>query len=250
MAPKRASGVRVRRGRRGRALHIDGTFASWYAPGTARTGSVWDALAAPLLLLPAARRRSVLVLGLGGGSVARLARALAPRARIVGVERGADVLRAARRFFDLDALDLEIVHADALRYLAWTRRRFDVILEDVFVGTGRAVHKPDWLPDPGLARAARHLRPDGLLVSNAIDEAPDVARCLGGLFPGLLRIEVAGYDNRVLVGGPRSIRAGALRAAVARNPLLSATLPRLSFRTLVPAGGLSARPPGTARRCD
>jgi spermidine synthase len=55
----------------------------------------------------------VLVLGLGAGSAARLVRALAPRARIVGGERSAEVLRAARRHFGLDALGVEVVHADA-----------------------------------------------------------------------------------------------------------------------------------------
>jgi len=53
---------------------IDGTFASWYEPGRAVTGSVWDALAAPILLLPRARRSRVLILGLGGGSAARIVR--------------------------------------------------------------------------------------------------------------------------------------------------------------------------------
>ena len=69
--------VEVKLGRRGRSLRIDGTFASYYEPGIPITGSVWDALAAPLVLLPPSRRRSVLVLGLGGGSVARVVRALA-----------------------------------------------------------------------------------------------------------------------------------------------------------------------------
>ena len=103
--------------RRPRTLRVDGTFASWLrARARLTTGSVWDALAAPLLLLPPARRRRVLLLGLGGGSAARLVRALAPRARIVGVELDREVLRAARRHFDLDALGVEVVNADAREY--------------------------------------------------------------------------------------------------------------------------------------
>ena len=82
---RRRPRVEVKLGRRGRSLRIDGTFASYYEPGLPLTGSVWDALALPLVLLPPARRRSVLVLGLGGGSVARVVRALAPAACIVGV---------------------------------------------------------------------------------------------------------------------------------------------------------------------
>lgn len=231
-APRAASRVQVRADARARTLRIDGTFASWYAPGSPLTGSVWDALGAPILLLPPARRRSVLVLGLGGGSAARVLRTLAPKARIVGVERSAEVLRAARRWFDLDDLGLEIVRDDARDFLERSRRRFDAVIEDVFVGSARSVRKPDWLPEPGLRRAARHLYPGGLLVSNALDEAPAVARTLRGLFPSTLRIEVEGFDNRILVGGPRPLRGTALRAAVAAHPVLGATLSRLSFRTL------------------
>ena len=87
-----------------RELHVDGTFASCYEPGRVTTGSVWDALAAGLAALPSRRRRSVLLLGLGGGSAARVVRALAPRAQIVGVEIDPSVVRLARHWFDLDEL--------------------------------------------------------------------------------------------------------------------------------------------------
>jgi SAM-dependent methyltransferase len=222
--------VEVRVGRRGRELRIEGTFASFYAPGRAVTGSVWDALAAPVLWLPPERRRSLLVLGLGGGSAARVLRALAPRAEILGVERSPEVLRAARRWLDLDALGVQVVAADALAWLARSRRRFDLVLEDVFVGRGRALHKPAWLPVPGLALAARRLRPGGLLVSNAIDEWRAVSRELARLFPAALAIEVEGFDNRILVAGRGPLAARELRRALRAEPLFSAALPRLRLR--------------------
>jgi spermidine synthase len=224
--------VEVRDGRRGRVLRVDGTTASCYRPGRAGTGSVWDALAAPLLLLPPRRRRTVLILGLGGGSVARLARAIAPDARIVGVEIDAEVVRAARRWFDLDAIDVDVVRQDAHDYLRRCRQRFDAVIEDVFVGRGRAVRKPAWLPAPGLALAAGRVGRGGVLVSNALDEAVSVARELGRLFPATLRIDVAGYDNRVFVGRAGPLSGRALRAAVAAEPELAETTGRLAFRRL------------------
>jgi spermidine synthase len=211
-------------------LRVDGSFASLYRAETPLTGSVWDALATPLLALPPARLRRVLILGLGGGSAARLARALAPRARIVGVEIDPQVVALARRWFGLGELALEVVQADAERYLARARERFDAVLEDVFVGPGRAVRKPDWMLEHGLARAAARLAHGGVLASNALDEAPAVARALAALFPSVLRIDVAEFDNRILVGGPAGLSARALRAAVAASPILSPTLPRLRFR--------------------
>ena len=226
-----AERVSVERRRGALSLRVDGTHASSYRPGSPLTGSVWDALAAPLAWLPRTRRRSVLVLGLGGGSVARLVRAIAPRCRVVGVESNAEVLRVARRWFDLDALDVEVVHGCARQYLRRCRGRFDVVIEDVFVGAGRAVRKPDWLPDPGLTAAARLVHRGGLLVCNAIDEAPEVSRSVRSLFPASVRIGVEGYDNVIVVGGPGPLSAHGLRAAAAAHPLLRETLPRLSFRT-------------------
>ena len=222
--------VEVKQSGRGRALRIDGTFASWYEPGKATTGSVWDALAAPLLLLPRARRDRVLILGLGGGSAARVARALAPRARITGVEIDAGVVRVARRWFDLDGLDVEVVKDDAQHYLERTRRRFDVILDDVFVGNRRTVRKPDWLPDPGLTLAADRLQPGGILVSNAIDEAASVSREMRRLFANTLQIEIEDYDNRVVVGAGFPLSGRVLRTALMRNPTLSKTAPRFKIR--------------------
>jgi spermidine synthase len=221
--------VEVREGRGGRALRVDGTFASWYAPGRALTGSVWDALAAPLCWLPPDRRRGVLVLGLGGGSVARLVRALAPSARIVGVERSADVLRAAHRHFGLGALGVEVVQADARDYLARARGRFDSVIEDVFVGTARSVRKPEWMLEGGLAAAARRVRRGGLLVVNTIDETAAVARALAG-FPARVEVRIEGWSNRVLVAGPNDLDARTLRRRVQQSPVLAPALRRLSLR--------------------
>ena len=238
----RSSRVEVRVGRKGRALRINGTFASWYEPGRPCTGSVWDALAAPLLLLPASRRRSILILGLGGGSAARIARALAPRAEIVGVELDPDVVSAAREHFDLDEIGVRVVEGDARAYLGRTRRVFDAVLEDVFVGTARSVRKPDWLPAPGLARAARRVARGGILVSNTIDETAAVAAEMRRLFPATIGIEIEDFDNRVVVGGPAVINGRMLRAAVGTDRVLAPTLPRLRFRSV------SGSRPGTATR--
>ncbi len=211
-------------------LRIDGTFASLWRPGTLRTGSVWDALVVPLLALDPSRRRDVLILGLGAGSAARLVRAIAPSARITGVEFDADVLRAARAHFELDRLRVRVVCGDAHDFLKRSRARFDLILDDVFVGRGRAVHKPDWIPEPGLALALRRLRPGGVLATNTIDEAPRVRRWLAARSESVLEIAIEGYDNRVLAMGEPLREAAHLRRAVASTPILAPTLDRIRIR--------------------
>jgi spermidine synthase len=221
-----------------RELHVDGTFASRYQPGRVLAGPVWDALAAGVSALPRRRRRSVLLLGLGGGSAARVVRVLAPRARIVGVEIDPSVVRLARRWFDLDALGIEVVVEDAREYLERSRRRFDAVLEDVFIGTGRDAVKPEWLPEPGLRRAAARLARGGVLASNALDEARAVSAAMCSLFSNVARIEVDDYDNRIFVGSSTAITGRGLRGAVAATPVLAPTLCCLSFRTVQ---GRSAR---------
>ena len=195
------------------------------------THCVWDAIAAPLLWLPPRRRRRILLLGLGGGSVARIARALAPEAEIVGVELDREVVRLARRHLDLDALDLRVEIGDALEWLERDRTRYDAILEDVFIGEGDDVHKPDWIPEPGHRLATARLARGGLLVSNTLDESARVAAAMRERFPALVSIEVDDYDNRVLVAGGAGLGGAALRERVAADPILAQSLPVLSFRT-------------------
>jgi len=115
-------------------------------------------------------------------------------------------------------------------YLRRTRRFFDAVLEDVFVGTTRSIRKPDWLPTPGLAQAAQRVARGGILVSNTIDETADVAAEMRRLYPATLGVEIEDYDNRIVVGGPAVINGRMLRAAVGNDRTLSATLPRLRFR--------------------
>ncbi|RIK95911.1 MAG: hypothetical protein DCC71_22870 [Proteobacteria bacterium] len=222
--------IRIRETRGGRALWIDGTFASFVPHAGVATRSVWDALVAPLLALPAARRRSVLILGLGGGSAARIVRAIAPDAHVVGVELDPHVVEAARAHFDLGALGVEIVCDDARAVLRRERRRFDLVIDDVFVGRGRGVRKPDWLPSPYLPLAARRVAPGGILVSNSIDEAPAVLRAMRRLRPHVLELRVDGYDNRIFAGSTRALAARALRAAVAADAALAPVLGALKVQ--------------------
>jgi spermidine synthase len=218
----------VRGGRR--TLRIDGSFASTWQPGRETTGSVWDGIAAGLLALPPERRRSVLLLGLGGGSAARVVRAVAPRARIVGVEIDPGVVRAARRWFDLDALGIEVVVDDAARFLARTRRRFDAVLEDVFMGEARRLRKPPGFPLPALDHVKRILRPGGIAVCNTLDESAEVRAALAARFRSLARIGIDDYDNQIFVASDGPLSAPALRDAVAADPVLGPSLRALSFR--------------------
>lgn len=222
--------VELRRVRGGLELRIDGTQASVYRPGGGVTGVVWWALASPVLLLPRNRPRRVLLLGLAAGSVARAIRALDPQAEIVGVERDREVLRVARRYFALADLRLELVAGDALGYLKGERRRFDLIVEDLFVGPPSTVRKPDWLLGEGYRLIRRRLRRGGFVVSNTIHETPAVVQAMRPIGGRIVSLDVRGHWNRVTVCGRNLPAPRVLREVLGSRAETSRILGRVAVR--------------------
>ena len=225
--------VEIRRVRDGVQLRVDGTLASFQRPGHALTGPVWWALAGPILFVPR-RRRRVLLLGVGGGSVARALRALDLRAEIVGVEFDPEVLRLARRHFGLDALRLELVVDDALDVLSRERRGFDLIVEDLFIGPSRSVRKPPWLVGEGYRLIRKRLRAGGIVVSNTIHETPAVVDALRPLGAPIVSFDVHGHWNRIIACG-RSLPPPREIARVFRDTdELAKPSRKLAFRLVPP----------------
>jgi SAM-dependent methyltransferase len=194
----------------------------------------------------------VLLLGLGGGSVARAVRALDAEAEIVGVERDGQVVRLAREHLDLDGLGLDLVIADARDFLRHDGRRFDLIVEDLFVGPPRSVRKPAWLLGEGYPLMRRRLRARGLIVSNTIHEMPAVVRALRPLGGRIVSLDVRDHWNRIVVCGRRLARPATIRRLLHGQPALRRLLSRIAVRSRWrpssrPAGSRRA-PPGSASR--
>ncbi len=228
-----ASHVVVRRSRQGLELRVNGTLASVHRGFSLRAQIVWWALAAPAVLMPCKRRPRILFLGFGAGSAARVVRSLAAGAELVGVEREANVLRLARRHFGVDRLGVELIVDDALAYLRRERRCFDLILEDVFIGTARTLHKPDWLFDEGYALIRARLGPGGVLAVNTIHEAPKVLRALKPPGARVLSLGIRDYWNRILVCGGNLPDPRDLRRRLAACEGFESLLPHLAVRTAV-----------------
>lgn len=209
---------------------MDGTLASFRRPGRGVTGPVWWALAAPLTLLPPRPRRRVLLLGLGAGSVASVVRLLDPGARIVGIERDHDVLRLARRHFGLDRLGVEVVTDDVFHYLRHARGRFDLIVEDIFVGTLRSVHKPAGLLDVGYDLIRRRMSARALVVSNTIHESPAVVRAMRRLGARVVSLDVKRHWNRIVIGGHGLPAARDLRRRLEAEPRFAPLLRQIAVR--------------------
>lgn len=219
--------VCIQEGSRGRELIVDGTLASLWDVGKATTGSVWDGLAAPLLFLPPEKRNRVLILGLGGGSVARVIRAIAPTASIIGVEMDQAVVDMANSQMGLDSLGVEVVVGDAFDFLKQADTLFDLIIDDVNVGYS----KPNWIPEPAYELVAKCLNTDGVLVSNnfydtTYDKVHDYLRAN---FDGMVQINFDGLSNSVLVASSEGLTAQNLRSAVRDSPVLAESSSGMSF---------------------
>lgn len=141
-----------------------GAFSVFH-PKHVFTGRGWDAQVAASFFR-AQPPTDVLLLGLGGGTVARQYRTLYPHARIVAVELDGGVVEVARHRFKVDQLGIEIVRGRAENYIARGSSKFDVIVDDAwpFVQPERrsAYVDPLW-PH----RLKRRLRVGGMLAINA-----------------------------------------------------------------------------------
>ena len=116
------------------------------------------------------RPRHIVMVGLGGGSLAKFCYRYLPAAHITVIELRADVIALRTQFgVPPDDARFRVIHADAIAYLAASPACADVLVLDGFDATG--------LP-PGLGSAAfygdcaRTLRDGGVLVANLVNYDP------------------------------------------------------------------------------
>lgn len=117
--------------------------------------------------------RHILMIGLGGGSLAKYCYKYLPKTRITVIEIDADVI-ALRGQFMIPADDerFRVIHMDAVHYLDQVTHEADVILLDGFDADGLAI---DLNTDDFYASCKNALSQDGILVSNMWGEASDLA---------------------------------------------------------------------------
>lgn len=215
-------------------------FSNRWIQGAMRVRSPWSLelsytreLMLPLLL----RRsrgwpRSVLQVGLGAGSITKFLHRHVPRARLTVVEIDPEVLLAAWSFFRLpeESQRLSIEIADGFRYMAATRRQYDLILVDGFDGDGCA----GVLDTPAFYRLCRkRLNGEGLLATNLIGRPREIAASIA-------RLRRA-FDDRVLALPPDDVNCVAI-AAVGAPIRTSPAVLRKSANKLRADTGLNLLP--------
>lgn len=103
----------------------------------------------------------VLLVGLGGGSVAKVYSTNGWTVDVVEIDPA--VTRMARRDFGLEPEEATIYHQDGRHYLNAVDRRYDLIILDAFGSSSIPFHL---VTRESFALAAEHLKPEGVLVIN------------------------------------------------------------------------------------
>lgn len=153
-----------------------------------------------LMFLPHAR--DFLMIGLGGGSLAKFIHRRLPRARVTAVEINPQVLIAARTMFGVpkDGARFNVLLGDGAKVIGTLPpAAFDVVLLDAYCGgrqvrsiTRRAFYQ----------RVRRVLRPGGVLVVNCIADDPGLRGYLDNLctaFDGRVWAMPAPPDDNLVV---------------------------------------------------
>lgn len=126
------------------------------------------------------RPRHIILIGLGGGSLAKYCFRNLPDARITVLELNRDVIALRNEFMiPNDDMRFRVVHTDALAYLATTDESADVILHDGFDADGLA---PSLSTETFYRLCFAALEPEGVLVSNLWGDAGDLASVMRRLF--------------------------------------------------------------------
>lgn len=212
------------------------------------TGSYHDAFVAPVLASPVSPEgeRSVLVLGLGAGTMARLIMGLVPGARVVGVEIDGELIELGRRWFGLpDGVEI-VSGVDARVALMADDRRHGAILLDAF---SQQIYIPAHLATVEFFHLVRErLLPGGVLAMNVSGrgvEDPVVAalgETLRVTFPSVDVVRIPGMRNMLLLAW-RDVRPSEdswRRGAVSPDGALSSAW-------LTTEAGLGAWPVGPGR---
>lgn len=144
--------------------------------------------------------KSVLIIGLGGGTIPRALHELAPQARIDVVEIDPAVVKVARRYFDLgDNSTLNVIEADGrvqVKKALREQRSYDLIMLDAF--------DHEYIPEHLLTREFLQevkalLAPGGVLAANTFSSSrlyDHESTTYASVFPEFFNLK---KENRVII---------------------------------------------------
>lgn len=188
-------------------FRVAGAVHAWFHRDRFLTGLAWDMIAASALLGRHDPPRSVLMLGLAGGTAFRVLRHLLPDCRLTAIDIDPEIVGLAREHMALDALGIEVIIGDAYAWLEQNRRKFDVVIDDIYLAGKTDVFRPRGWDGRVIGHLKRALAPGGVLAVNLVTGAGHrtmqslTRRVLREAFPVVRALKSAEAMNEVLVAG-------------------------------------------------
>ncbi|MBI2976335.1 MAG: fused MFS/spermidine synthase [Chloroflexi bacterium] len=203
----------------GQGLH------SVYNPKNLVTGGTWDYfVAAPFFNAPPflpADVKSLGLVGLAAGTIARQYTAVFGPIPIDGIEIDPDMVRAGRDYFAMNEPNLRVIVEDGRWALAHSPNRYSVVGVDAY----RLPYIPPQLTTVEFFRQVRdHLAERGVLVINVGRTPTDrrlieaMAHTLLAVFPAVHVMDVPDTFNSIIVATVQPTRPGNLLANLATLP--------------------------------
>ncbi|BCX14660.1 MAG: hypothetical protein KatS3mg088_343 [Patescibacteria group bacterium] len=109
--------------------------------------------------------RKILILGLGGGSVAKVLCSRFKKAKITGVEIDPLMVNFGEKYLGLDNSKLKIEIDDAKKWFLDNKKKFDLIIVDIYQGK---TYPPFFESDLFLKSLKSHLVVGGIVVFNRL----------------------------------------------------------------------------------
>ncbi len=225
----------------GHAVH------SIYNPGQLITGGPWDYFMVAPLFAGQAAPRSAAIVGLAAGTIAHDLTSVYGPIPIDGVEIDPKIIEVGRRYFDMNAPNLNAIAQDGRYYVTTTSKKYDLIGIDAY----RQPYIPFHLTTKQFFQQVRdHLTPGGVAVINAGRTETDyrlvdvIGSTMKAVFPNVYVIDLPSPQiNSIVVGTnqPSQLANFAANAATLTNPTL-----RQVASTGLTQGRVREVPPGGA----
>lgn len=205
-------------------FRVTGAAHAWWHPRLHLTEYVWDAIAAAVLFHPAQQPRSLLMLGLGGGTALRTLRCLLPDLKITAVEIDPGMIALAREYMALDELEIEVVQGDAYQFITGHGKTYDVVFDDVYRSGVSDVERPKPFNAPLAKQLQKLVDPTGIFALNLClgvghRKQQSWARNIFATHFQESRVVKPWLGaNEVLIGGAQLGPISAVRSAGARFP--------------------------------
>lgn len=190
-------------------------YQSVYVPNTVRLGGYWDLFLVTPYLTTQEAPRSLLVIGLAAGTVAKQFAQVYPEIRMDGVEIDPEIVRVGRELFAMNEKNLNVIVDDGRAALRKNNARYDVIIVDAY----RQPYVPFHLATVEYYKElGQHLTERGVIAINAARTPTDarlvnaLAATLHQVFPTVLLLDYPNDTNTIVLASPQTISLEDYRA--------------------------------------